>query len=320
MNNFNKPLGVLFENVIKVRPFLNELERRQIPFVRINVSQHQFNPAEVGTPFSLVVNVAGLSSSTRNNAQSIFHTANYLAHLERVGVPVINGALAHGIDNSKAKQLSLFAKLGLRFPKTRVVNHVSQVIPAALSLKFPIIFKSNTETDGEGVRKFDSYKSLEEAVSLNLISLGIDHVASIQEYLYAKDNHIIRVETLDGRFLYGVKAKEKSIRHGFSPKLQKTITGSKLELQPVDEVDFYVPPKEIIRDVERIIDEAKINAGAVEYLTDTLYDQTWFLGISTLSSFVETPNVSNEFNPQKWFVDYIELRLQREYHVAKLYA
>jgi glutathione synthase/RimK-type ligase-like ATP-grasp enzyme len=51
------------------------------------------------------------------------YTLNYLAHLEQLGVRVVNGIDAYRIETSKALQLSLLKSLGLPFPAARVINH-----------------------------------------------------------------------------------------------------------------------------------------------------------------------------------------------------
>jgi len=320
MTSHKRPVGILFENIVKVKSILSEFEKRKIPFVKINVLQHQYNPAEFNAPFSLVVNLTGLSASSRANSQWIFHTANYLAHLERIGVPVINGVNADSVENSRSKQLSLFAKLNLRFPKTRIVNHISQFVPASLSLKFPVLIKVNTESSGIKAKKFYSIRGLEDAVSLNQLSLGVDHTALVQEYLHPADNRIVRVETLDGRFLYGLKIHEHLLQKDFKDPYGYAIENFNGVRKMRPDIEPYVPPKEIVRDIERIVDEAKINVGAVEYLTDTLYEQIWFLGISSLSNLSIVESESQYFNPQKWFVDYVEQRLQRVQHAEQIYA
>jgi hypothetical protein len=320
MTLYKRPVGILFENIVKVKSVLLEFEKRKIPFVKINVSQHQYNPAEFNTPFGLVINLTGLSSASKTNAQTIFHTSNYLAHLERIGVPVINGVSADSIENSRSRQLSLFAKLNLRFPKTRVINHLSQIAPAALSLKFPVIIKANASKNNVRVRKFYSLRSLEDAISLGHLSLGIDHTALVQEYLYPTDNRIVRIETLDGRFLYALRIHEQLLQKDFNDPYKHSVENFMGVRHTRPDIEPFVPPKEIIRDVERIVEEAKMNVGAVEYLTDTLYEQTWFLGINSLSNFSVVESESQYFSPQKWFVDYVEQRLQRDQQREGIYA
>src|SRR5439155_9084990 len=62
--------------------------------------------------------------------QGIFYTLNYLEHLERLNVRVVNNRAAFTIETSKALQLSLLRSLGLPYPRARVINHASQALSA----------------------------------------------------------------------------------------------------------------------------------------------------------------------------------------------
>ena len=60
------------------------------------------------------------SAWTRGHARAIFHSLHFLAWLEDVGAPVVNGHAAFQIEISKARQYALLARLGVRYPATRV--------------------------------------------------------------------------------------------------------------------------------------------------------------------------------------------------------
>jgi len=71
------------------------------------------------------------SAWTRGHADAIFHTLHYLAYLDDIGVNVLNGHAAFQLEISKARQCTLFAGLGLRYPRARVINDPSQAGAAA---------------------------------------------------------------------------------------------------------------------------------------------------------------------------------------------
>ncbi len=108
-------------------PLFAELDRRGIPYARIPAHEHHFDPAERSAPYSLVVNRVSPSSYLRDHTGAIFHAQQYLAHLEEIGVPVVNGSRAYALEISKARQLSLLAALGVPHPRSWVVNHPGQV-------------------------------------------------------------------------------------------------------------------------------------------------------------------------------------------------
>ncbi len=59
------------------------------------------------------------SAYTRGRGHLTFYTLQYLSHLERLGVRVINGQRAWLTEISKAYQLTLLDRLGLGYPKAR---------------------------------------------------------------------------------------------------------------------------------------------------------------------------------------------------------
>jgi len=76
---------------------------------------------------------------------------------------------------------------------------------AAESLVFPLIVKPNVGGSGAGIIRFDNYFALVEAVYEKRIDAGLDGVLLLQEYHRPAGNSIVRVETLDGEYLYGIR-------------------------------------------------------------------------------------------------------------------
>ena len=118
-----RPIAILFEHPEWFKPLFAELERRDVPYDAIALARHSFDPGELDTGYSLVVNRMSPSAWTRGHASAIFHTLHYLGCLEELGVPTINGEHAYRFELSKALQCSLFARLGVPYPRTRVINH-----------------------------------------------------------------------------------------------------------------------------------------------------------------------------------------------------
>ena len=102
-----KPIAIYHEHPDWFKPLFAELDRRGIPYVRLDAAAHVWDPAERESPYSLVVNRASPSAYLRGNAQSTFHTLHWLKHLERLGVPVINGSAVYTNELSKALQLDV---------------------------------------------------------------------------------------------------------------------------------------------------------------------------------------------------------------------
>lgn len=129
---------------------------------------------------------------------------SYLAHLEQLGVRVVNGLTAFRFETSKAQQLTLLRSLGLPFPAARVINHPSEAVRAAAALRFPIVVKANIGGSGAGIVRFDRLEDLERAVAEGRIELGLDQTALVQEFIPARDGHIVRVEVVGGKYLYAI--------------------------------------------------------------------------------------------------------------------
>ena len=65
MPNATRPIAVFHEHPDWFRPLFTELERRQIPYVRLDAASHRFDPSEREAPYSLVVNRASPSAYLR---------------------------------------------------------------------------------------------------------------------------------------------------------------------------------------------------------------------------------------------------------------
>src|SRR5919199_2156051 len=125
-----QPIGVLYEHPEWFVRLFAELDRRGIPYERVLAHEHRYDPAARLAPYRLVVNRVSASSYLRGHASAILHAREYLAHLESIGMPIVNGSRALRLDTSKARQLTFMAELGLPAPRSRVVNAVSQIGPA----------------------------------------------------------------------------------------------------------------------------------------------------------------------------------------------
>ena len=198
-----KPIGILYEHPEWFKLLFAELERRGIAYEKLYVDEHWFDPTERESPYSLVVNRVSPSSYLRGHAGSILYARQYLAHLAQLGTPVVNGLEAYTLETSKALQLLLFERLGVRYPKARVVNHPSQLVAAAEGLTYPVIVKPNVGGSGALMQRFDTPDAL--AVGAPVIDFGVDRTALVQEYLAPEEGAIVRVEVLNGEALYSIK-------------------------------------------------------------------------------------------------------------------
>ena len=240
-----------------------------------------------------------------------------LAHLERLGVRVINGYDAWRTEISKAYQLSLLEKLNLPYPRARVIHQASQAPAAAAGLRFPVVVKPNIGGSGAGIVRFDTPDALERQ-SRQGLDLGIDHTALVQEYVTPAEGRIVRVEVLDGRFLYAIRIYTTGDTFNLCPAdVCQDVAGAELARAacPVDapknnlRVEAYTPPADIADAVERIMKASGIELGGVEYMVDARDGRPYFYDINALSNFVaDAPRVLG-FDPFARLADWLQAEL-----------
>src|SRR5579862_8238954 len=111
----NRPFAIYYEHPDWFRPLFAELERRDIPFVRLDARRHSYDvgAGRAACDYALVFNRMSPSAYLRGGGNSLFYTLSFLAHLERLGLRVINGHTAYTYETSKALQLELLERLGL---------------------------------------------------------------------------------------------------------------------------------------------------------------------------------------------------------------
>jgi glutathione synthase/RimK-type ligase-like ATP-grasp enzyme len=312
------PIAIFHEHPEWFRPLFAELDRRGIPYERIDAAEHFYDPAESSVPYSLVFNRASPSAYLRGRGQTTFHTLHWLRHLERIGVPVVNGSKAYEVETSKAWQLDLLHGLGFAYPRARVVNSGSQAVAAARGLRYPVLVKANVGGSGAGIERFDGEAQLQAAADAGTLDLGVDHTALVQELAPLRGGHITRVETLGGRFLYAINVYPAQGSFDLCPAdACQTTTGVELVRGAcaIDapktglRVERADPPAELIRQVEATVQAAGIDVGGIEYLVDDRDGKAYLYDVNALSNFVaDAVNVVG-FDPFVRLVDYLEARL-----------
>jgi glutathione synthase/RimK-type ligase-like ATP-grasp enzyme len=268
-------------------------------------------------PYSLVFNRASPSAYLRGAPQSAFYTRDWLAHLERRGVPVINGRKVFDYEISKARQLEAFEVLGVPYPRTLVVSSLQAALDASRDLRFPVLTKANVGGSGAGITRFDSREALDRSAEKGDVSFGPDGVALLQELLTPVGGHIVRVEVLGGEVLYAIRVHPEAGSFNLCPAdACQTSEGVALERSAcaVDapknglRVDRYDPPAEVRETVLRIAAHVGLDVGGVEYLIDERTGAPSYYDVNALSNFVaDAPRVVG-LDPFARLVDYLVAR------------
>ncbi len=305
-------VAVFYEHPEWFKPLFAELDRRGVSYDRLLAYEHRFDPQQRHSPYALIINRMSPSAYLRGHERAIFYTLEYLAYLKEIGANVFNGYDAYLYEFSKARQVRLLDRLGLPYPRARVINHPSQALAAAEHLAFPIIIKPNIGGSGAKITRFSSPEELRAAVETGVVDLGIDHTALVQEYLPAETGSIVRVEILNGEFLYAIRLTLNPDEFNLCPADYCQLSTSEPQANCISGrgglVEAVTPPAQVVADVKRILAAAHIEVGGVEYLVNARDGQVYYYDINALSNFVANAPQVVGFDPWPLLVDHLLVR------------
>jgi hypothetical protein len=313
-NELEKPIAIYYEHPDWFRPLFQQMDERGEPWLKIDARHHRYDVASPEREYSLLFNRMSPSAWQRGLGHGIFYTLNYLAHLEAKGVRVVNGYRCFNHEISKALQLANLEKLGLPYPKARVINHPSQALDAAEAIGYPVVLKPNIGGSGAGIERFNSPEELRRAVEENRLYFGIDSTALVQEAFTPRDGVITRVEVLGGKYLYAIQIHITGESYNLCPAdiCQNTRGEELMRIAcPVDapksgmKVEGYEPPRQVVEDVERIVELAGVEVGGIEYVVDDRTGRQLYYDVNALSNFVADPVRVIGFNPYARLADFL---------------
>lgn len=317
-NSDGAALAIYYEHPRWFERVFAALDRRGTSYRKYLTTDHVFEPGTRYDGARVVFNRMSPSAYHRGQGSALWHTQAWLGHLERSGVRVINGARAFSHELSKSLQLSVQASIGLPGPRTRVIHRSEDAVAASEGLRFPVVVKPNVGGSGVGIRRFDTVGDLQAAAAQGL-DLGFDQVGLVQEFIPARQGHIVRVECVGGRYLYGIRVQLSGETFDLCPAdICQTGAGVALDNAcPVEapkaglRVDAYDTPPEIARNVEKILAAMSIDVGGVEYIVDDRDGRLYYYDVNALSNFVaDAPRVLG-FDPFERLVDYLEAEVDR---------
>jgi hypothetical protein len=309
------PIGILDEHPEWSSRLIAELHARRLPHERIDHSNHAYDPRDRKPRYSVIVNRTSPSSATRGHQGVLFYTEALLNHYASLGVPVINPVAAYRSEKSKALQLDLLERVGARYPRAVVVNHRDQIWKALDQIAFPLVIKPNIGGSGAGIVRFDSRDDLEAGAGR--LDFGPDGTALVQEYLESDEGAIVRVEVMDGRYLYAIRIV-RAAQAGFNlcpADICQVPGGAATAATPLEAcpaapkpgltVTRFDAPPEAIDTVLRLIRAASIDIGGVEYLVAKRDGRIYYYDINATSNFVANAPALLGFDPTEAFADYI---------------
>jgi len=305
-------VAILDEHPEWSKRLIAELEGRALDVERIEHAEHGYDPRDRRRRWDVVVNRTSPSSHRRGHGRVLFYAEPLLAHLEAIGVPVINPVTAWRFEKSKALQVELFERLGVRYPRTVVVNGVAPLLQAARDVRFPALVKPNVGGSGALIERFETPADL--AARAPALDFGPDGVALLQEYVEPRDGAIVRVEVLDGRMLYAIRIVRRSDQFNLCPadlcqapalEAVGSLAACPVDAAPVLEITRHEPPREAVEQAIALTRAASIDVGGVEYLVGAADGRIHVYDVNATSNFVaDAPRVLG-FDPFPPFADVI---------------
>ena len=289
-------LAVVYEHPAWFEPLFAALDRRGVSWTRVHAGDHVFDVAASPPPAPVVLNRVGMSAFVREAEHPIFYAQSLFDHWAGQGARVVNGRALH-VDTSKARQLSMIARLGHGVPATRAAHRAADLPKAAEGLDFPVLVKVDIGGSGAGIVRYETPGELAAAVAEGTTPTSINGVLLVQEYVPIRGDRIVRVETLAGRFLYAVSVESG----GFDLCLADVCLAGK----PAFAMEAIQPPPEVIAAAEEIARAGNIDVGGVEYLVDDRDGTVRFYDINALSNFVADPLSVLGFDPHDKLIDFL---------------
>jgi glutathione synthase/RimK-type ligase-like ATP-grasp enzyme len=304
--NVRKPvsrpdLAILYEHPKWFEPLFAALERRGVAYEAIRLSDHGFDPASADVPAPVVLSRVAMSSYLREADHGIFYAGALLAHWAANGARVLNGAEVLAIDSSKARQLSLIARLGYQVPETRVVHRPDDLVTAARGMNWPLLVKANIGGSGAGIVRYQNEAELGRSVREGTVPDSVDKVLLLQDYAPARGGVITRIETLGGKFLYAIEVESGGDSFDLCPADACVAAPGRRAIR----MNAVTPAPEIVEAAERIASKIGLDVGGVELLIDDRDGTPRFYDINALSNFVANPLDVLGWDPHERLVDYL---------------
>ena len=294
-------LAVVYEHPEWFEPLFAALDRHGVRYVKVPLAGHGFDPAASPAPARVVFSRVAMSSFLRDPEHPIFYAQSLFEHWQGQGTRVVN-ASALNIDTSKARQMSLIARLGLKGPATRVAHRQADIPAAAQGLRFPVLVKADIGGAGAGITRYETPEKLAEAAGEKWCPAGVNGISLIQEYAPRRDGKITRAETLNGKFLYALDIESQGDAFDLCPADACLVRPG----APTLTMTRTTPPPGIIEAVERLAVAAGLEVGGIEYLIDDRDGSVLFYDINGLSNFVARPVEVLGFDPHDDLVDWLK--------------
>ncbi len=302
---------ILYEHPDWQKPLFSALDRRQIPYGKLDLKQAAFDPDCVPQA-PLYFNQASPSAYVRGNARAVPFALSLIRTLELGGARVLNGSRAFSLELSKSMQAALMKRLGIPHPRTLAFNQVDAAL-AQWGDRWPALLKP--EQGGSGARMY-LLNSAAELVRLLRDQPDLwlpDNLLLLQEYFEVDPSQgIVRMEFLGGDLLYAMRV----VSHGAFNLCPSEVcnpedgSASHCEVptakpdQPVEFHPYPQVPAEAVEAGKKLMAAGALDVGGIEYL-ETKDGRRVFYDINANSNLRAPIAQAFGFDPFDRVVDYL---------------
>lgn len=295
-------IGLIFEHPPWLFPLFEALEKRHIPFRKIDVSRFAFD-MQATSVLPLYVNRLSASSYQRQHQGAIALTMSYLKFLQGHGARVLNAKNAH-LEINKVDQLLAFRQHGLQTPRTWVFNAPEQLASLPCDFPFPLLIKPAQGGAGSLIRRFDSRASLRCGASE--IVFSPDALMLAQAYIEPAEGYIHRVEILAGKLLYALQVYPVD---SFNLCPADACAADPTEASQAQFVLNEDVDRHRIESILSLFQALELDYGSIEFLTGK-DGNAYFYDLNLNSNYrTYIPGV-DDFDPWGQLADYLGAQLQ----------
>jgi glutathione synthase/RimK-type ligase-like ATP-grasp enzyme len=309
-------LVVLHEHPEWHKPLFAALERRGIAFEALNVTRASFANTDVPSA-RLYFNQASPSAYLRGNTRAVPLALAYMRTLERLGARVLNGSSVFALELSKSVQATLLRSMGIDTPFSITFNDVRALRQHEHAMRWPALIKPDQGGSGARINVVDSLDAVERLFDANPGIWQPDNLFLLQELLpHDPERGIVRLEFVGGELLYAMRV----VTHGRfnlcpSPVCNPEdgdgiceVPAADMSVEPPEFHPFPEVPREAVSTAARIVREAGLDVGGIEYL-ETPDGRRVFYDINANSNLRPSVAAAFGFDPFERVVDYLAREL-----------
>ncbi len=226
------------------------------------------------------------SAHTRDHANSKEYGRAVLRWLESWGRPVVNGSAVLELEVSKVGQHGLLRHAGIDVPRTVAVFGTQDLKTRAREFSLPFISKHNQGGKGLGVRRFDSYEEFDAWAEGPDFEPSPDGITLLQEYLFAREPFVTRVEFAGGEFVYAVRVDTSAGSFELCPADACAVPGADgIEPEPLFRVREEITAEHpLVRQYRDFLREAGIAVAGIEFI-ETIDGRTVTYDVNTNTNY-----------------------------------